>query len=274
MLFEELQSLMIKYRFRANKKLAQHFIINKAVIEKLVETAMLEKRDVVLEIGAGTGFLTRKLAKKSKVVAFELDEKLCTLLENELPEKAELFCQDFLKAKLPVFSKVVALPPYSHSAEIMYKLLENDFELAALVFQREFAEKLSAFPGFAQYSALSVITQASFEASVIERVLPGAFFPKPKDESCIVLLKKRKNSQLAGDKKLFALFVKTVFRFRNKNVKNALSKGKQFLLTPLGLDSKQFDERVQGLKLLDEKVDLIPVDSFVEMFSGVMKASR
>lgn len=274
MLFNELQNLMIKHRFRPNKKIAQHFIIDERVIETLIETADLKKTDTVLEIGPGTGFLTRKLLEKSKVVAIEIDKKLCDLLEQEMPKGLELLCQDFLKASLPEFNKVVSLPPYSHSAEIMHKLLEHDFDLAVLVFQKEFAEKLAAFPGYGQYSALSVLTQSNFEAKILKVVPSGVFFPKPKDESCILVLKKNEESVSVKDKALFSLFMKTVFRFRNKNLKNALSKGQQFLLKAFGMSKKEFEKRSLEIDLLDEKVDLIPVEDFVKIFTVLTKASQ
>jgi len=269
-LFEELQNLMIKHRFRANKKLGQHFVTKESLIEKLVELAELRKDDTVLEIGPGTGFLTRELAKKSKVIAVEIDEILCELLEEEYP-KVEVICGDFLKAKLPKFNKLVSLPPYFHSAAIMYKLLEQKFELGILVFQKEFGEKLVAEPGFEEYSALSVLTQCCFEAKIIQNVSPDSFFPKPKDQSCILLLKENRSLKPVKYKKGFAFFVKTLFRFRNKNLKNALDNGKRFLLPTFELDEKAFLEKCKKLPFLENKVDLLEVQDFVEIFNTLKK---
>ena len=269
-LFDKLQNLMIKYRFRPNKKKAQHFVVNSGLVEKLVELAELKKDDCVLEIGPGTGFLTRALLKKCPVFAFELDEKLASLLEQELPKKnLKLFREDFLKAKLPKFTKVVSLPPYSQSAGIIYRLLEQDFELAVLVFQKEFVEKLTALPGFDEYSAITVLVQHFFESRFAGRVSSTSFYPKPKGESAIVVMKARKSAKGVGDKALFTVFVKTVFRFRNKNLKNALDKGKQFLLPKMGLGENAFWERCKGLKKLDEKVKLLSVEDFVEAFEAI-----
>jgi len=267
-LFNELQNQMIKFRFRANKKFAQHFMVNEKILEKLVELAELKKSDSVLEIGAGTGFLTRELLKHSRVVAVELDEILCRVLEEELPKKnLKLICGDFLKAEIPKFNKVVSLPPYSQSAAIVYKLLERDFELGVIVFQKEFAEKLVAMPGFEEYCALSVLTQFSFEASLVKNVSSGCFFPKPKDESSIVLLKAHSDFDEVKDKALFAFFLKTLFRFKNKNLKNALAKSRQFLLPKLGLEKGAFDKKIASLPYLDEKINLLPVEAFVETFN-------
>ncbi len=267
-LFNELQDLMVKHRFRPRKKLGQHFVVNEALVEKLAKLANLDESDTVLEIGPGTGFLTRKLLQKSKVVAVEVDESLCDLLEEEMPGKGlNLICRDFLKAKLPKFNKVVSLPPYFHSAAIMRQLVRHDFELGILVLQKEFAEKLVALPGFDEYSALSVLAQYSFEPRILERVSPGSFFPKPKEESCILMLKARKRFGEVKDMEGFAFFMKTIFRYRNKNLKNALEKGSQFITPSLKIGKREFGKRAAGLPMLGEKVCLIPVKRFVEIFN-------
>ena len=269
-LFDELQNLMIKYRFRPNKKNAQHFVTSSALVEKLVRLAELKKEDVVLEIGPGTGFLTKELLKKSKVVGFELDEKLCRLLEQELPKKGlQLFQEDFLKAKLPKFNKVVSLPPYSQSSPIIYKLLVHDFELAVLVFQKEFVEKLLAFPGFDDYSPVSILTQYFFECKNAGTVSSACFYPKPKGESSVVVLKAREQAKEIKNREQFVLFIKTVFRFRNKNLRNALDKSRQFLLSSMKLDEPTFKQRQSALEKLDEKVKFLEVEDFVEIFNAI-----
>lgn len=269
-LFNELQDLMVKYRFRANRKLAQHFVVDQALLEKLVALAELKENDRVLEIGPGTGFLTRELLKKCPVAAIEKDESLCILLEKEMPKKNfSLACGDFLEEPLPKFNKVVSLPPYYHSAGIMYRLLEHGFDLAVLVFQGEFAEKLVAIPGFNEYCALSVLAQQSFDASIAKTVPASSFFPKPKGESAIIVLRAMKKPIAVKDKGLFTLFVKTLFRFRNKNLGNALNQSSQFLLPSFGLNKAEFGKRASRLKNLGEKVDLLPVEGIAEAFNGI-----
>ena len=90
--------------------MAQLFIIDEAVIDAMIEEAKLKPDDIALEIGAGTGFLTRELQKHCKVIAVELDYTLCELLENELPkENLSFICGDFLETELPSFNKIVSL---------------------------------------------------------------------------------------------------------------------------------------------------------------------
>ncbi len=264
-LFEELQNLMVEYRFRPDKKLGQHFAVDPKLVEKAVGLADLKKSDTVLEIGAGTGFLTRELLKKGLVVAFEIDETLCRLLEQELPG-LNMVCGNFLKEPLPEFNKVVSFPPYFKSAEIVYRLLEKDFEKGVLVFQKEFADKLVAEPGFAEYCALTVLVKQRFEAKVVERVKSKSFFPRPKGDSCIVVLERHQRMPLEEYKK-FELFAKTVFRFKNKNLKNALENSEQFLVPKIFKNRKEFEKKSKALPLLDEKVNLVSVKEFVEIFN-------
>ncbi|MCX6798833.1 MAG: 16S rRNA (adenine(1518)-N(6)/adenine(1519)-N(6))-dimethyltransferase RsmA [Candidatus Diapherotrites archaeon] len=271
-MFEELQNLMVKYRFSPRKKLAQNFVINQALVEELVKLAGLKKTDKVLEIGAGTGFLTRELQKKCKVIAFELDKKLCGLLEAELPKKnLELRCCNFLEAKLPSFNKVVSLPPYMHSTEIMYRIFEADFETAVLVLQREFAEKLVALPGFCEYNALTVLTQHRYSAKIVERISHECFFPRPQSDSAIVLLSRLKTKPAVKNNAEFTRFVKAVFRFQNKNMRNALIIAYPFVRDIFGANEKKFSEKAAALELRDVKATLVEVKEFEEIFNRLKK---
>ncbi|MBN1940637.1 MAG: ribosomal RNA small subunit methyltransferase A [Candidatus Diapherotrites archaeon] len=267
-LSKELNSLMVKYRFRPNKKMGQIFIVDSEIIGKLVELAELKKTDVVLEIGAGTGFLTRALQKKCSVVAFELDDTLFDLLEHELEkEKIELLHKDFLAAELPEFNKVVSLPPYTISTDILYRLFGKKFEIAVFVFQTEFAERLAAEPGFFDYNALSVLTHYFFDVKVVKKVSSKSFFPRPNAQSAIVKLVRKNRKKRVHDTKLFISFIKSVFRFQNKNLCNALRSSYDFIETKISRE--EFEERLQKLDLKDVKVKLISCDEFIAVFTAL-----
>jgi 16S rRNA A1518/A1519 N6-dimethyltransferase RsmA/KsgA/DIM1 with predicted DNA glycosylase/AP lyase activity len=153
-LFEELQDLMLKYRFRPDKQLSQFFCINEALLQYLVNSAKLKKGDVVLEIGPGTGFLTKRLIARAKevgakVVAFEVDPIMLDLLNAELKEdissgllnlvNGNVLEQDFEALKI---NKVVSLPPYHISSDLLTKIgLTNGLERVILVLDRGFTEK-------------------------------------------------------------------------------------------------------------------------------------
>lgn len=273
-LFVELNELMAKYRFRPKKKLAQNFLIDERVIQRMVEAAEIKQSDRVLEIGAGTGFLTRELQKHCNVIAVERDETLCTLLQNELAEKnLELICENFLKVELPDFNKVVSTPPYHISKKIMMKLLRHDFELAVLAFQEEFVEKLVALPGFPQYSALSVLTQYKTTPKIIGKIEPRAFFPKPKGRSKIVKLEKNKRKNKVENEALFFRFVEELFRHRNKNLRNAMLCSKNFFSRTLEIMPERAIEILCNFEL-EKKVALIEVEEFVRMFNTLYERSK
>ncbi|MDD5163233.1 MAG: 16S rRNA (adenine(1518)-N(6)/adenine(1519)-N(6))-dimethyltransferase RsmA [Candidatus ainarchaeum sp.] len=269
-LFEELNQLMVKYRFRPDKKLAQLFVVDSGAVDFAIEAADLKSTDIALEIGAGTGFVTREIQKKCRVIAVELDNDLFRLLQNELPkENLELVHGNFLDLKLGKFNKVVSFPPYTIASAIIYKLLEKGFEKAVLVFQAEFAERLAAEPGFFEYNALSVLTQYFCSVRILKKIPASSFFPSPRVDSAIVVLSWKKRKKTARDTKKFKKFVQSLFRFSNKNLCNALKKSYQFIHADFKISEKEFEKRISSLKCCDAKVKLISCDEFVEIFNAI-----
>jgi len=224
-LFSELQQLMVTYRFRPKKKLAQHFIINEELIQRMVKEADLKAKDRVLEIGPGVGFLTQFLLEKSKVIGVELDEEMNEILEKRFSKNKnfKLLKGNFLGTKLPKFNKIVSFPPYHISGGILVKLFKEKFDLALIVFQREFCEKLLAKPGFKEYSYLSVLSDYLYEKEiVIHNISSNSFYPKPEGYSSLLKLTRKKNVKGIKDFEKFALFIKNLFRYKNKDLSNSL----------------------------------------------------
>ncbi|MFH0987111.1 MAG: 16S rRNA (adenine(1518)-N(6)/adenine(1519)-N(6))-dimethyltransferase RsmA [Candidatus Micrarchaeota archaeon] len=201
--------------------LDQYFLVNSAAIERLGRYAELNDKDTVLEIGPGLGFITEMLAKTcQKVIAVEKDVKLKPVLTGEFSAypNVEFVFNDFLFTDISGFNKIVSNIPYSASAPILFKLLRHDFSCAVLFFQKEFGEKMLSKPGTKEYGRLSVMVQHYFDIEMKEVLNRVNFYPQPKMDSCIVVLKKK--TGVAQDKR-FDDFVREIFRYKNKSVRNA-----------------------------------------------------
>ena len=111
------------YGFFPKKRFGQNFTIDSEILDRLVAQASLSKEDVVLEVGAGFGFLTQLLSKEcKKVIAVELDSQLVAFLQEQLQnlQNVELIEGDILDVSLPPFNKVVSAPPYSISSPLLF----------------------------------------------------------------------------------------------------------------------------------------------------------
>jgi 16S rRNA (adenine1518-N6/adenine1519-N6)-dimethyltransferase len=226
----------------------------------MVDYAELSRDDVVLEIGAGTGNLTNLLAKRAgKVIAIERDRRLFKLLRAELRKHSNvnLIHADALRIEFPRFDKVVANLPYGISSDITFKLLEHDFKLVVLMYQREFAQRLVAQPGSTDYSRLTVNVFYRAQVELLEEVPPSAFIPEPEVTSTVVRLRPRAPPFQIADEKIFFSVVRALFQHRRQKVRNALyhSFEQVFPGTKLG--------RAERRELIDEKIPKRLVDARV-----------
>ena len=211
-------------------KLGQNFLINKHAAQREIEYADISKKDVVLEIGPGNGIITRLLAEKAKkVIAIEIDENLINNLSYNLPDNVELIHADAVKYdfdKLPVFNKIVSNLPYQISSPITFKFFKYGFELAVLIYQKEFGERLVATEG-KKYSRLSVNSYYWAEAELLETIPRSFFNPQPKVDSCIIRLKRRYTPPFILDNENFFFnLTNLLFSQRRKKIKNILPQSK------------------------------------------------
>jgi 16S rRNA (adenine1518-N6/adenine1519-N6)-dimethyltransferase len=192
----------------------------------LVDYANLSSDDVILEVGAGFGFLTEVLIKKAeKVIAVEIDPRLVRVLRRRLSgiENVEILEGDILKMDIQGFNKVVSTPPYSISSPLLFWLFERPFELAVLTLQKEFAERLNAPIGSEDYCRLTVMTYSKAEVELLDLVPNEAFYPPPEVDSMIVRIKPRRTPPFqVENSKVFEDVVRVLFTQRNKKVKNAV----------------------------------------------------
>jgi 16S rRNA (adenine1518-N6/adenine1519-N6)-dimethyltransferase len=204
-------------------KLGQNFLINKKIAEKEVEYASINMQDTVLEIGPGQGILTYFLASKAKkVIAVEIDKKLVEKLKKTLPENVELINSDILKIdlkNLPKFNKVVSNLPFQISSPFTFKLLKYGFELAILIYQKEFADRMVAKPKTSSYSRLSVNVYYYANCEILEDVSKSCFRPQPKVDSRMIKLIPRMSPAFnVDDENFFFDLTKNLFNFRRKKI--------------------------------------------------------
>lgn len=210
------------------KNLGQNFLVDKNIAELEVKQANIKSNDVILEIGPGLGILTKLLAEKAKkVIAIEIDEKLINNLKEILPENVYLIHENALNIdfeELPKFNKIVSNLPFQISSPITFKILDYDFELAVLIYQKEFAERLVAVPGNKNYSRLSVGVNYRSRCNIIRTVSKHCFRPQPKVDSSMIKIIPRKIPPFkVKNEKFFFNLTKNLFNFRRKKIKSILN---------------------------------------------------
>lgn len=183
------------------RALGQHFLTDPEILDRMVEYAELSRSDVVLEVGAGGGELTKRLAEKAgRVIAVEVDERFADDLRSisEVYPNVEVLLGDILRLKPGGINKVVSNPPYRISSKLIEWLVEQLPELMVLTLQKEFASKLTAPPGSPKYVYISAISSLFYEIRRMEIVPRTLFKPPPKVDSAIVVMRRRSGVPALG----------------------------------------------------------------------------
>ena len=208
---------------RPDKRLGQHFLVDDNLLRRQLEAASLGPDDTVLEVGAGLGTLTFELARAAgRVITYETDHRLARALRPQLPPNVELRAEDALEAAWPPFTKMVANIPYGISSPLLFKLLDTQFQLAVLLLQLEFAERLVARHGGKDYGRLTVSAARVCGVELLEVVPRTAFYPQPEVESALVRLVPREGFKVS-DLALFEELLRVAFSQRRKMLRNSLS---------------------------------------------------
>jgi len=230
----ELRNFLYAHHIRPNKAFGQNFIVDHSILLRIVEAAEIHVDDQVLELGAGTGVLTRELAKHARrVVAVELEREMLSLLVKTTRNytNVELLERNLLYVDpTEVFGsdpyKLVANLPYYITAPTFRHFLEsaNPPRLFVVMVQYEVAQRIVAGPG--DMSLLGVSIQFYGRPSIIEYVPARAFYPAPKVDSAILRIDLKDEVPLTpGQRDSFFRLVQAGFSQRRKQVHNSLTHG-------------------------------------------------
>lgn len=235
---------------KLNKNLGQNYLIDKNKRDQIINFGNIDKNDVILEIGTGIGTLTIELAKKArKVIAIEQDSKICDILAKRIKDKkidnVELINDDALKVEFQKFNKIISNLPYQISSPITFKFLDYDFDLAILMYQKEFADRMNGKVGTKNYSRLSAMLYFKCDVEKLTEVSQESFIPKPQIDSTVVRLTPKENKIPDEDFKVYSKFTKALFQHRNKKIKNALIDSRHIICD---LDKKEMKKRINAIE--------------------------
>jgi len=218
---------------KPKKKLGQHFLNDLNIGKKIVESLKLDNYNRVLEIGPGKGILTQFIIeKKINLNLVEIDKECVNYLNKKYPLiKNKIINEDFLKLDLNKIFKndsfaIIGNFPYNISSQIIFKVIDYRDKVPYLtgMFQKEVAERICHDPGSKKYGILSVLTQLFYETKYLFSVNPSVFKPKPKVNSAVIELKRKKNYNLNCNETLLFKIIKLSFRQRRKTLRNSLKK--------------------------------------------------
>ena len=257
-----------KYDVSASKRFGQNFLINQGVLNKIIDAADVDGKNVI-EIGPGLGSLTMGLLQKADTVtSYEIDEDMIRVLEGELQnDNFTLMKGDFLKEELSWEGKrtLVANIPYYITSDILFKIFDNrdKFDRCVLMMQDEVATRLSAPVGSKTYGKLTLTTQLFTKNLKKEFVVsPGSFMPAPKVKSAVVSFDM--NHDVLENSKDLKDFFKIMFSFRRKTLLNNM---------------KQLNiETVEAMKIIEDlnfkpsvRPQELSFEQFILLFETLLK---
>ena len=245
--YMEVKNILKDCNFEFKKKWGQNFLTDTNLLEAICQDAEIKSDDEVLEIGVGAGTLTGVLAKKaSKVVGYEVDKSLTDILALTLKGYDNVFInfKDFLKADAEEVNaqfskkfKVVANLPYYITTNIIFALVENDFDVDSLTLmvQKEVADRLTSKPNTKDYGTITAELDAIGYVTTKRIVKREMFMPTPNVDSAVINIKLDKNKYYIKNLELLRKVIRVAFSMRRKTLANCLK-------TNMSLAIAQIDE--------------------------------
>jgi 16S rRNA (adenine1518-N6/adenine1519-N6)-dimethyltransferase len=251
---------------RPKKKLGQHFLADKNIAERIVQSlAVNTEKQIVLEIGPGTGVLTHFLTMRDDIDLFviEIDQESIAYLTEYYPElESRIIAGDVLnfdiRSKFNSPFSIIGNFPYNISSQIFFKVLEHRDIVQEVVcmLQKEVADRIASPHGSKVYGILSVLLQTFYTIEFLFKVSPGVFIPPPKVMSGVIRLRRNDRVTLPCSEDLFIRVVKQGFNNRRKTLRNAL---KILNLPPA----------ISAMPLLDKRAEQLPVEDFIHLTSKI-----
>lgn len=213
---------------KAKKHLGQHFLKDESISQRIAESIKSDY-DKLIEIGPGTGVLTKYLDKSKSFTAIEIDkESYDYLIDNAYLDETQIIYGDFLRLdSKDLFTKKTAIVgnfPYNISSQIVFKIFENRDSIIEMVgmFQKEVAERIASENGNRSYGILSVLIQAYYDVEYLFTVNEDVFIPPPKVKSGVIRLTRNSVDKLGCDEAKFVSIVKQSFGQRRKMIRKSL----------------------------------------------------
>ncbi len=246
------------------KKFGQNFLLSEDARERIVQAMELEKGMEVWEVGPGLGAITHLLLKAgAAVTAFEIDHGFASILRSQAfaDDDFTLVEGDALKTlfQRPMDAdRIVGNLPYNVGSQIIARLIENSYLPPLMVFtlQREVADRMRAKPGDADYSSFSVLTQLDYVNTMPLVIKAGSFFPAPRVDSAVVVMRRRESLLPEEDRKVLLPLVRSLFSQRRKTIRNNLaptpfSARMDEAFSSCGLTGKERAETLSSEKLIE-----------------------
>ena len=233
-------------------------MVDSSILQSMVDYASLNQNDVVLDIGAGLGFLTRFLANKCKrVLAVEFDARLVKGLREQVKDLPQIKVVegDVFKVHIPQFNKVVSIPPYHISSPLLLWLFRQKIYCAVLILQKEFANRLIAHVKSEDYGWLAVVAYYYVEVELLDEFPKWMFYPQPKVDSVVIRLKPKKLHPFTlKSEVLFKQLTQSLFTHRNRKVRNAVL---PFFKGAFATRAESIIKMVEGLPFCEDRKSVV-----------------
>ena len=246
---------------RPKKSLGQHFLKDLEIAKRIAETLSAYRGLPVLEVGPGTGALTRFLLDEGHDLSVvEIDMESVKFLEQYFPKlDNRIYVEDFLQMKLEKFFNgkfcVIGNYPYYISSQIFFKVLDYREQVTCCsgMIQKEVAERLAATPGSRTFGILSALIQPWYDVEYLFTVSEEVFKPPPKVKSAVVRMTRNSRTDLGCGEALYRTVVKTSFNQRRKTLRNSMK-------PLLGKDCPLFANSV-----FDKRPEQLSIEQFIKL---------